>query len=214
MTKEEAIKLYGRIDYNPEEAEKITGYTRKTLAVYANRAGIAKNSIFDLFENEYFKSILSPNLMHYKISNYGRVINQKGSLLKSSPHHQTGYLQIRLVDDKGKKVTPLVHLLVYDTFIGKDREGKQVDHIDGNRQNCKADNLQLLSIEENRKKQKRPLNQSKKFTEDEVVEICNLLNQGLSYTEISNISSKYVKHRVEKIKQKQSYVYISNKHLL
>jgi hypothetical protein len=69
-------------------------------------------------------------------------------ILKATPD-KNGYLQVTLFDNQGKRCHLLVHRLVAKLFIGNDSEGKEIDHIDGNRKNNMALNLRWCSHREN-----------------------------------------------------------------
>lgn len=59
-----------------------------------------------------------------------------------------GYLVVQL-SLKGKKKYCLAHRLVWTYFFGQIPEGYEVNHIDGDRENCSPDNLELLTHQEN-----------------------------------------------------------------
>lgn len=42
-----------------------------------------------------------------------------------------------------------VHRLVYETFVGEIEEGKEINHIDGNRENNNINNLEVVSHKDN-----------------------------------------------------------------
>ena len=84
------------------------------------------------------------------------MISSMGRLM--SFHHNR--CEIRSVKDKngeyltcplhgnGKRVTARIHRLVAEAFIGNIPSGYEVHHIDGNRQNNKLSNLEILSKKE------------------------------------------------------------------
>ena len=104
----------------------------------------------------------------YEISNYGRVKSltkkwkagynntvtrtKKESFLKPQTT-KDGYYRIGLYINSKIKVR-LIHQLVWEHFGNKMRNGiiLQIDHKDENKLNNKIDNLQLLSLRENRSK--------------------------------------------------------------
>lgn len=93
-----------------------------------------------------------PDYPDYEISNLGRVKsfknhggpgvkNSDGSkILKSSPNSK-GYLVNGFVKD-GRRKTRTLHTVVASLFHGPCPKGFECSHLDGNRQNCKASNLQ------------------------------------------------------------------------
>ena len=100
----------------------------------------------------------------YEVSNYGRVkslarntYRSDGTLhkrikesLKGRLISTHGYYHLGLCKDSKTK-THQIHLLVWDAFGDKQRDGLrlQVDHKDNNKLNNNIDNLQLLTIRQN-----------------------------------------------------------------
>lgn len=83
----------------------------------------------------------------YQVSNFGKVRNRKGKILKSA--FSVGYPCVNLSDKVQK--TKKVHQLVAEAFIDKDYTKKKlvVDHIDGGRCNNNLTNLRLVSHRQN-----------------------------------------------------------------
>lgn len=79
----------------------------------------------------------------YKISNYGRVKNHKGRITEGSKH-ESGYLWACIYPH-----SYLLHRLVAKVFIPNPENKEQVNHIDGNKKNACADNLEWCSNVEN-----------------------------------------------------------------
>ena len=202
-------KNFGRVDLSLEEMSRELGLTPKTVAAYGQRLGLARNTIFELLEDEVFISLSKLGYSEYEISNYGKIrTKEKGVLITSSPHHQSGYLQTRLLHDNGERKSVLVHILVANSFLQKE-EDKQIDHIDGNRTNNHISNLQFLSASENVRKAKERNNPVRYLTKEEVIDICEKLEKGLSINDICQSNEFYTKSKVEKIKQKTRWVEIS-----
>ncbi|MGN1370900.1 MAG: HNH endonuclease [Candidatus Coprovivens sp.] len=87
---------------------------------------------------------------NYKVSNRGRVINAKNYKLLKPFDNGTGYNSVYLYKDK-KRYTKRVHRLVAEEFVDKISEGNEVNHIDGNKKNNFADNLEWCTRKENMK---------------------------------------------------------------
>lgn len=88
------------------------------------------------FENEIWKTYNSK-----KISNYGRVMNEKGFLVQTGiAKGGQGYHYI-----DGEKRSRIV----YNLFVGEIPEGLFVNHIDGNKVNDNINNLELATPTEN-----------------------------------------------------------------
>ena len=85
----------------------------------------------------------------YKISNTGRVKSVKRDKILKEQLNERGYLRVSLSKNNKQKIYS-VHRLVMITFIGYE-EGKQVNHIDGDKTNNRLDNLEWTTQSENMK---------------------------------------------------------------
>lgn len=93
---------------------------------------------------------IAPNFESYSVSNFGRIIRncpgkgtQKNRLLNPRPN-KDGYF---MLDLQGKGIA--IYRLVAFAFIGPCPEGKEVNHIDGNKANNIPSNLEYLTKAEN-----------------------------------------------------------------
>lgn len=92
----------------------------------------------------------------YEISNYGKIRRAEsynstyvGKVLKQSLDRD-GYLKVILYKN-GKMKTIKIHRLVAEAFLGPCPDGKEVNHIDGNKENPHVDNLEYVTKSENSK---------------------------------------------------------------
>ena len=86
---------------------------------------------------------------NYQVSNLGRVKNIKlNRFLALTSKNEKGYIKVVLTKN-GKSKTFAVHRLVARTFLDYDYNSLQVNHIDGNKENNKLSNLELLTHKEN-----------------------------------------------------------------
>ena len=83
----------------------------------------------------------------YQISNFGRVKsfhkNKIDGEIRSVKHSGGWYLTLPLLKE-GKKKTVRIHQLVAEAFIGEIPKGYHVHHKDGNKQNNKVSNLEII----------------------------------------------------------------------
>lgn len=82
----------------------------------------------------------------YQVSNFGRVKNHKGLVLKPYTNNN-GYECIKLAGREQRNF--LVHRLVAIAFIPTEQSNLTVNHIDFNRLNNRADNLEWCSTRQN-----------------------------------------------------------------
>lgn len=84
---------------------------------------------------------------HYKISNEGEVQNTDGKILKPFKTN-SGYLQVHLFKDK-KRTKKYIHRMVAEGFISNDKNLKEVNHLNGNKEDNRSCNLEWCNRTEN-----------------------------------------------------------------
>lgn len=87
----------------------------------------------------------------YQVSNFGRVKSVKRDKVKCLDMNNAGYLRVQLCDCTRRK-RYFIHRLVAHVFVEGYFEGAQVNHIDMDRTNNCADNLEWVTPSENQKK--------------------------------------------------------------
>jgi len=93
-----------------------------------------------------------PGFSKYEISNEGTVrIKKNGYLLVLSVNNKLGYVQVTLTGDDKKKHTLKPHRIVGETFLQKINGKDELNHIDGNKLNNAASNLEWCTGSENKK---------------------------------------------------------------
>lgn len=95
---------------------------------------------------------------NYEISSEGEVYRKErvgylGNPIKRKrlkPYKgKNGYYMVYLFNGHGQKKSHYIHRLMYQTFIGDIPFKYEIDHIDGNRLNNKAENLRAVSHKSN-----------------------------------------------------------------
>lgn len=102
-----------------------------------------------MIDNEIWRDI-NGSAGHYQISNCGRVKSLwhgKEKIL-STPVNSAGYMHLTLCVD-GKRLYRNVHVLVAETFVPNPDGLPEVNHIDGNKLNNRADNLEWTTRKKN-----------------------------------------------------------------
>lgn len=84
---------------------------------------------------------------NYLVSDFGR-IRRDGSDRDHSVRDSKGYLVVDLYDD-GKRSTKRLHRLVAEEFVPNPDSKLEVNHIDGNKYNNAASNLEWVTKKEN-----------------------------------------------------------------
>lgn len=81
----------------------------------------------------------------YEVSNFGRVRNPNGEIMKPYRNTSQSYRQISLFENGKRVERPFVHIMVAKCFVPNPDNLPQVHHIDENPYNCSADNLKWVS---------------------------------------------------------------------
>ena len=166
----------------------------------------------------------------YEISNYGRVKSLKRFNPKSGKggrwypermisirSDKDGYLIANLCKD-GKNKLCKVHRLVLSSFEKQDLN-LQVNHIDGNKQNNRLDNLEWVTCSENIKhawriglnNQDGSRNRMAKLTEEKILEIVELFKTtNLSDRKIADMYDIKSDETIRSIRKRKAWTHVTN----
>lgn len=79
----------------------------------------------------------------------GYVINADTGHVLAGSKKKTGYIEILMVDEDGKPHYRLLHRVIAEAFVENNENKPEVNHIDGDKSNNRADNLGWATREEN-----------------------------------------------------------------
>lgn len=104
-------------------------------------------------EKKDFDVKVHPKYDMYEFNTNGqyRMIGKKDWLDGYNGENRYNQCLIKGKNDK-KQTTLSIHRAVWETFKGPIEEKKEIDHIDNNKKNNRLDNLQCITMNENRKK--------------------------------------------------------------
>ena len=84
-------------------------------------------------------------------NNFGRYKKNSGEWILKAGKSHCGYMRVLLVDKNGGRHSLFVHRLVLIAFFGIDSEKKQVNHINGIKDDNRLENLEWVTQSENMK---------------------------------------------------------------
>ena len=85
----------------------------------------------------------------YEVSSFGYVRDMKKERVVKHNPNEKGYMKLNLNGDDGKRHTRKLHRLVCEHFVANPGDKPQIDHIDENKANNRADNLKWCTNQEN-----------------------------------------------------------------
>ena len=133
------------------------------------------------------KLIQIPNYTHYYVSDDGRVFSEyKDGFLLASPNKDVEYLQVSLWKDN-QGTSFYVHRLVAQAFLPNPLNMPEVNHIDGDRTNNTATNLEWVDRQGNAQHAVRSGLRvyTNRLTHEEFVECLGGVLAGESYFDLS-----------------------------
>jgi len=177
-------------EYVPKQSDLERVAKNSTLSdIEMSKMGYARNpqkldQLYYLVGEEWRPVVGYPEIQPwYRVSNYGNVFSLVvGKKIRPSMI-DSGYYRVQLINLNGVKKDLLVHVLVALAFIPNDDPINKttVNHIDGNRKNNRADNLEWASLSDN---SKMHVKEREDFNKETVIKICEALQAGMSYEDI------------------------------
>ncbi|HJW29342.1 MAG TPA: HNH endonuclease signature motif containing protein [Saprospiraceae bacterium] len=128
----------------------------------------------------------------YAVTTLGRVWGypskgRNGGWLKIN-RTKTQYIQVGLTDKENKSQFKYVHQLVARAFIPNPYSKKQVNHIDGNKYNCRISNLEWVTARENiQHATDAGLHSCHKLSYEQKIEICKHRQSGVSVKRLTSM---------------------------
>lgn len=135
-------------------------------------------------------------LPRYIVSDWGRIFDLETNMFLSQYEDVRGYYQVYLKTKSGSKCKPIYRIVIIE-FLGFDPnpERDHVDHISGIKANNSLYNLRWLTKAENTRAALDLGLMIRKLSDDDVHQICNMLQSGTPRQEILDfISSKGFTH--------------------
>lgn len=147
----------------------------------------------------------------YEVSDFGRVRNSKTKRVLKERIYDDGYSKVVLYGDNSKQISKTIHRLVVEAFIPIPSDELiqweistgnklQINHIDGDKQNNLASNLEWCTPQENIQhaikiglivKRTGSDNLNSKLTEEQVMMIRKSYVRGSSDSGVKALSKKY-----------------------
>src|SRR5690606_37998883 len=140
---------------------------------------------------------------YYEVSNMGAIRNTKSGRILKPKVNKNGYVEVVFTVNRKQKTYKL-HRLVALAFIPNIENKPQVNHKDGNKLNCKYDNLEWSTNSENQKHARLiglngeigESHSHAKLTESDVLKIRDMYDGGeYTYDDLSklfNISNSHI----------------------
>lgn len=171
---------------------------------YYKKSGVEQPIVFLPIEKgpEYFVPITNlqvPDIMYcrYYISNYGNIFDSYINSYVNKSYDKNGYARVSIICSNGYKTCRVGRLVLLTLDYRPDHNLLQVNHIDGNHSNDTRSNLEWVTAKENSDhamlyglhKMNNEYNPNNKLTENQVREICELIQSGKYYD--SEIAKMY-----------------------
>lgn len=203
------------------EIAEVVGMSSPVVRRIARESGIRKSQFkFELAAGEIARSVNFGD-GNYVVTNFGRVANTVKSTLVALKEKK-GYIQVGLCCDKKVSWTSAHRLVAFAFIPNSYPETKiQVNHIDGNKLNNRVENLEWVTPSENqihafetglKHAKKGEDSSSSVVSEEQVREICMLLESGRPSAYVIRTHDFATKAIVEKIKNRKTWRHITKEY--
>lgn len=152
----------------------------------------------------------------YLVNKNGDVFSLKSDRLISQRFDRYGYPRVNLYEGV-KNHTVTTHRLVAKAFVPNPLDLPEVNHIDGNKANCHASNLEWVTSSGNQKHAFQlglqvghtgESNPAAKYSEEDATKVCEMLTNGYGNAQIRD-ATNYSISFVEKIKYGECWTHVS-----
>ena len=153
----------------------------------------------------------------FSISNYGNIKNNKTNKILKQQNNNRGYCVVRVSTHKSNKCwikkTFRIHRLVAQYFVDNPLNKPQVNHIDGNKNNNRYDNLEWVTNKENANhaikhglwdKVFKSANEANFKKRKPVIAINLETNEKTKYISVDEAEKEYGKHVIDVLKGRRS----------
>ena len=171
--------------------------------------------IYDIGHPIWKDVIIKGKKTNYQVSNTGLVLNTETGNILVHRLNRYGYPYIN-IRFNGHIKTLIIHRLVAIAFIPNPENKPQVNHINGKKKFNWVGNLEWVTAKENTAHAIRTglagsigiTNSNNKYSEDQIHQVCYLLEQGLNGVAINKITG-IPSHVTNHIKKGDEWIHIS-----
>lgn len=122
----------------------------------------------------------------FEVSSAGNIRNKTTGRLRKVQENHEGYLYCLISRGRKRKVAVKIHRAVAENFVPGDKS-LCIDHVDGNKKNNRASNLEFVTTcENNLRAYKSGQTATPKLTKEDIAIAKQLRKDGKSYQEIAN----------------------------